>query len=91
MAREPRPAGDRALSRSTLLVELTREGRDLVAAARPTTLTNKRRLLSSLMAEEQSMLAVLLRKLLLGLEQAEPQPRAGSVHAGGDKARSASW
>lgn len=57
--------------RSSLLVELTREGRDLVAAAGPTTLANKRRLLSSLTAQEQSTLGVLLRKLLLGLEQAE--------------------
>lgn len=69
--RVPDPADGRAL-----LVELTPDGRAVVDRAVPDHLANERRLLGSLTPDEQDTLAALLRKLLIGLEQAERQPAA---------------
>jgi DNA-binding MarR family transcriptional regulator len=60
-----------------LLVELTREGRELVDRLAPVHLANERDLLSPLTEEEQTTLAALLRKLLQSFERSEPTPPSG--------------
>jgi DNA-binding MarR family transcriptional regulator len=62
--RIPDPADRRGL-----LVRLTRKGRGLVDRAGPTHLDTERRMLAALSKQEQTELARLLRKLLIGLEE----------------------
>ncbi len=56
----------------SLLVTLTERGAAVIDAAAPVHVANERRLLGSLTADEQQMLAGLLRKLLIDLEQNPP-------------------
>jgi DNA-binding MarR family transcriptional regulator len=57
-------------------ITLTDEGRSLFERAVPAHLENERRLLSSLSAAEQELLATLLRKLLVEFEGSLPPPDA---------------
>jgi DNA-binding MarR family transcriptional regulator len=57
-----------------MLVELTPKGIGLVDRVAPVHLANERTLLQPLSSDEQAVLAGLLRKLLLGLEQQQPTP-----------------
>lgn len=57
-----------------LLVELTEEGSELVDLLAAEHLDNERRMLGALTAEEQRVLAGLLRKLLIALEADQPTP-----------------
>jgi DNA-binding MarR family transcriptional regulator len=59
-----------------VLVQITPTGRDIVDRALPDHLASERRLLSSLTPDERDTLAALLKKVLAGLEQADPQPAA---------------
>ncbi len=60
--------------RRSILVELTPKGLGLIDVAVSTHLSNERRLLQALSADEQATLADLLRKLLYALEKA-PVPQ----------------
>lgn len=66
----------------SLLVELTPDGRRLVDRFAPVHLANERALLEVLSVEEQRMLAVLLKKLLLAFEEHDPDPPADSKGRG---------
>jgi DNA-binding MarR family transcriptional regulator len=62
--------------RRGLLVGLTRRGRALVRRVGPSHLETERQLLATLTMQEQTELARLLRKLLLGLEERFAEPGA---------------
>jgi DNA-binding MarR family transcriptional regulator len=57
-----------------MLVELTRQGVELVDEVAPAHLGNERSLLAALSAEEQTQLAGLLRKMLVDFEREHPTP-----------------